>query len=117
MFNFRYFAMMGAWGHTPTENDAACNWIESLFAKGLEEQVRNQLNADVREEPEEIRAAAHFVKVLIHADIWPSETRKEFKDLAEFQLQRMLDEQAVTNVLAVSAIRSEIKNLAVTRSR
>ncbi|MCA9214612.1 MAG: hypothetical protein KDB27_16180 [Planctomycetales bacterium] len=102
--------VMGMWGMTLTENDAACNWIESLFdVTHLESRLQHTLNGDVHEEAAEIRAAANMVRTLIAADMWPSDTRQEMAELASSQLQRMLDEKVYTNSLLVAEIRREIR--------
>jgi len=109
---------MGAWGTTPTENDAACNWLEQLFVDSqLESHVRNALHGSVHDSPDEMRAAAHLASVLIAADLWPSESKQEVKDLATLQLQRMLDEKVFTNSLMVAEIRNEIRQFDSGRQR
>ncbi len=98
---------MGTWGNKPTENGAASDWLESLISNGIETKVREQLHADIHEEPEQIRAAAHLVRVLVSADIWPSELRKEFASLARDHVEQMLSTKLYANFVAIAEIRQE----------
>ena len=56
---------MSAWGFEPWANDSAADWFGDVFEQtGLAKRVEQGLRLDVDERHEEIRAAAHLVRLL-----------------------------------------------------
>lgn len=85
---------MGSWGITPAENDAALDWLQQRFNKAaLAAYLKETLNLDLREHPDEIRVAARFVHAMTEAELWPHDTRAKFTELAVLRLEQLIAEK------------------------
>jgi len=103
---------MGSWGFLPLKNDAALDWLQQLFDEaGLVAYIEASLNLNLHKDPEDIRAAAFFVRTLVEVGLWPHHQRAKLINLAVLRLQQLLAERVFTKANFVSKIRHEIKAL------
>jgi hypothetical protein len=87
--------LVGTWGASPWENDAAADWFDELFDKtGLASRVEETLTGDTEDQAPEIRAAAYVLVALGHHFIWPSDHLERHLKLAISRLEeiRQLEE-------------------------
>jgi hypothetical protein len=83
---------MGYWGTKPWENDAACDWFDSLFKQtNLDSVVRKTLDLDIEEGQAEICAAAYLLVHLGIGYIWPPESLNTCLQVAIGKLTQILD--------------------------
>ena len=103
---------MGIWGHKPTENDRAADWVDGLFeSTGIGPHIAETLNHNVEDHADEIRVAAHLVQVLDDSDLWESETKQKMRSLAATRLKDVLEKQVFSNPGLIKEIRSELSQL------
>jgi len=82
---------MGTWGSKAWENDTAADWFGDTWdACALPEIIDEALKLDVREYPEEVRAATFVVIQLAQTFVWPVEKIDEHVKLAHKQLKQLV---------------------------
>ena len=103
---------MGTWGIAPLENDAALDWLQTLFDQhGLRKQVEEVFQRDVHEYADEMRAAAYVVRILVEAGAWPHDSRERLLTLAADCLEKVIARRVYSNANFVAAVRREIDAL------
>ena len=104
---------MGCWGEKAWENDGAADWFGDLFEEtGLAKQVEDTLRLDVSEYHEEVRAAAHLVRLLARTYVWPVDDIDDHRKLAADRLQAILDGDFLEDAPEIcDRVRQEIAEL------
>ncbi len=103
---------MGSWGHEPTENDAALDWLDELYRHSeLADRLETALYGDLVNDAEEIRCAAALIETLAKHGLWAGEGRGSIVALAVDRLQRMLDAGVYTHPAYIASIRQQINAL------
>lgn len=105
-------AIMGIWGISPLENDAALDWVEALFDETkLLPRIEAALQLDVRKHRYEVRAACHLVYTLVKADLWPHSRRIQFVEIAAIRLEQLLAVSSQQGARLTSELHREIEAL------
>ena len=102
---------MGAWGTKAWENDAALNWYDQVMEQAnLVGLIDETLASDVRENCEEIRAAASILWMLNEPEIWAAGIYQQFVNRAVTQYKEILSSGVYQNESMLYEVDRELES-------